>query len=398
MAFADNFFPVRLTDLYHVNILVLVGLIFIIGAYLTLKNTHGRGVDASHSSLNTIRVYHDYLRVILTLFLFIGIPIRYLVWIPYVFGFGSFIVPGSIAILGNLAILSFVLLLILAYKYNRNYFVLFGILFAFESTIVFLSLSKQAILEVVIILVLAATLIGVRIKQILVVALLVAVIYISFLSPFVTFAREEFRAHGLQSLSDAYIALTEFFGEQTGNGSHSYEAQQWWSRLNYANAQTFSIRAYNLGYQGSTYEQIPYVFIPRILFPGKPALTTGTYFNYLVNGNPDSASSPTVFAEAFWNGGWLYVVLTAIYLGGIYYAFEAYAVKQLTAFRFQYLPIIWMGITMGYRHDGWFVPTFLSAVVIAIVLHFLLTVIFRLLTQSTKLYDESYLLLATTNK
>ena len=72
-----------------------------------------------------------------------------------------------------------------------------------------------------------------------------------------------------------------------------------------------------------------YIPIPRVLWPDKPSISdTGVDFNYLLNLDIYTSSSPGIFAEAYWNGGWFYVALICLAVGFLFAGFTRYSVQK----------------------------------------------------------------------
>jgi len=169
--------------------------------------------------------------------------------------------------------------------------------------------------------------------------------------------------------------LTGYFGP--GNAAGGFELgghQSWWARLSYVNAQTFAMRTYDGGSPGRSFTLVGYAFVPRALWPDKPSITgVAEDFTFLVTGIRASSSAPGAFAEAYWNGGWFMVVLSCVYLGLLFAGFSHYAVRHMALMDLSLLPVVFIGIRMGFRPDGWFAAEYVGALAIAVVLHFALS-------------------------
>lgn len=384
--YVNTFFPATYLDIQNVNTLILVGLSCVLTSYIGTNIFYPRNKFNRDYGKAGIANCRRELKRIVIIFLLLGVPVKYLIWLPYVFGLTTTVAPGSLSPLASLTTLSLVPIFLLQWAEYRGFrFVLIAI-FAIELLMAFASLSKLASLETIIVLLLAAVLTGVKLKRIIVMGFLLGTFYIWFLGPFVSFARVEFRQQGLTSLSDILVAVSEY-SDQSAGGPNA-QVQGWWARLNYMPPLAFSMYAYDLGREGETLKLIPYVLIPRLIYPEKPTLTTGSDFNYLVTGNPYSQSAPTVFGEAYWNGGWVAVILVSSFMGMIYWGFESYARSRLNLLQLEFLPIIWLGVKAGIQHDGWFTPVAVGAVVFAFVFHFLIAFfVTPLLSRRGTLYE-----------
>ena len=68
---------------------------------------------------------------------------------------------------------------------------------------------------------------------------------------------------------------------------------------------------------GYTLIELPLVFIPRMIWPGKPAVAAGQLFNqeFKISANPKTYISTSFFGEMYWNFGWLGVSLGMFAIG-----------------------------------------------------------------------------------
>ena len=77
---------------------------------------------------------------------------------------------------------------------------------------------------------------------------------------------------------------------------------------------------------GSTYKNMPFVFIPRFVYPEKPVFTTalGNWYQLLAGG-----SMPTTFwGEAYINFSWLGIIFCSIILGLFMKGFDYLFIKR----------------------------------------------------------------------
>jgi hypothetical protein len=227
-------------------------------------------------------------------------------------------------------------------------------------------------------LILAWTLRGTTAKRLAAIGGLLVLGYALVLSPLVSYGRIAFNVLGLTKASDA-VSLVQDFGSSSAQDELAAllpGVQGWWSRLNYANAQAFAIDAYEAGRPGDTFALAFWTFVPRFLYQQKPVMTTGDKFNELVTENPDSKSAPGMFAEGYWNAGWLGLFVVAVVMALCYWGWERYTRLFLGSRKLQYLPVMWMGLFPAIQQDSWFVPGTLGVVPIALLFHWLLRLFF----------------------
>lgn len=151
-------------------------------------------------------------------------------------------------------------------------------------------------------------------------------------------------------------------------GQRDTDIQIWWARLTYTNQQAFAIRSYDEGKPGDTIATtLEIAFVPRLLMPEKPILTTGGRFTELVLGRDiRTVTCPTIFTEGYWNAGWPGVIGVALWVGLVLGAFSGFAWWMTASRRYEYFPVLLFGIKMGYRPDDWFVITYVLPVFYAL--------------------------------
>ncbi len=105
---------------------------------------------------------------------------------------------------------------------------------------------------------------------------------------------------------------TSAFGQATSVGT-----DELLQRFGFLQVQAFLIFRHDNGQPGDTLEQAWAAAIPRIFWPGKPDVTyVGSYVDTIYNNQQrTSALGPSFVAEAYWNWGWLGVVLVSILVG-----------------------------------------------------------------------------------
>jgi len=173
-------------------------------------------------------------------------------------------------------------------------------------------------------------------------------------------------------------ALTASASEYRGIGTDEITtflagAQIWWTRLTYSNAQTYAMHAFDANEPGASLSLAGYALVPRILYPNKPVMSIGDKYTEFVTGNATSTfTGPGIFAEAYWNGGWILVVGIGVFVGVILAGMGLFSVRAISSGRFVYLPIIFIGLIMGLRPDDWFVLVYIGGLIQAAVLYLMI--------------------------
>jgi len=155
---------------------------------------------------------------------------------------------------------------------------------------------------------------GMRPRVLLIGAVLVGVIYVAS-RPVVDAARVEVWTRGATTPAQFYVDLLQ------GNAELSVDRQErmsWWQRLDYTPVQYALMAEYDAGRPGDHYQRAHWLFLPRVLFPEKPIINYGKEVNVVVFGHDRSSAGPTIFGEAYWNGGWYLVIFYSLLTGVIY--------------------------------------------------------------------------------
>jgi hypothetical protein len=108
--------------------------------------------------------------------------------------------------------------------------------------------------------------------------------------------------------------------------------------------------------------------VPRFLWPDKPIFLPGADLWMLMTGLEGNQVAAGVFAEAYWNYGWLGVVLSMALLGAILFWLSRLAISVMQREAWIFMPVLFMGMKMGVRIDGTFVVDVVGAAAIAAVI------------------------------
>lgn len=322
----------------------------------------------------------SFVRRLLAVFLCIGVSVKYLLLLPAHFGIINFVVPGSLVVLATLPSLAIILLFALMHETGmRKYKLMLIVLVASELLVSMMMLAKIAVITTALMVLLGHYLYRSNLKHVIIGAAIIAVTFIVFLTPFVNYARVAFNAQGIASVSEFGSSLN-LYNEKKENRLFYLMpgVQAWWLRLNYANIQAYTMDAYDNGTPGTSLNLILVALIPRVIFPDKPNLQLGSEFNKLLTGEENSQSSPGYFAEAYWNGGWIYVIMCALALGLVFAIYTKFSIALIRAKKLGYLPVIFSGILLGLRPDDWYVPAVFVLSFQAAILYLILRKVYRL--------------------
>jgi hypothetical protein len=319
---------------------------------------------------------HDPWRVAL-LFLSIGLPIKFLFELPYVLGLSDFILPGSIQYLGSLSGLAIVPLSVAAARKRSGARMLLVAVTAVEVLVGFIMLAKLHIIKTVILLLLGRWAVRADLRQIVFVGLIISITYAAALSPFINFARLMLGRATAENVADVTAAASAYGAQGEDVLSIVLPGvQSWWTRLSYSNVQAFAMNQFDEGRPGATLEDIGYVIVPRIFFEDKPTMSPGKRFTYSIRGSEDSSTGLGFAAEAYWNGGWMLVVLIGVSVGFLFSVIGRCSTYCVRWRLWLGMPVVFQSVYIGLRPDDWFVISYVGGTVLALFLTAFLWVCF----------------------
>jgi len=380
IVFLDSYYILSADSLYKVNSIVIFGLLTVIFFYLLFHSffiTFKLPFNVSKFKVSVADIKK--ISSVTYFLIIIGVPVKLFLTLPYAIGIFDWHLPGFLKNFEHFATLALIPLYLIK-SFSLKYKVTFYALTIFNFLVAFVTLSKLAVIIVMFVLFLAAKLKGVSNFRLGLVGFLIIFIYLTFLSPLVAYGRNIINVGGVNTME----GLQQFIAAVTSSEPYDFVAdttpgvQLGWARLNYSNAQAFAIEQYDSGAPGNTLSDILWVLVPRTLFSDKPNFSHGSFFNELVDGNPNSSSGPGMIVEGYWNAGWGGVIFVCFSMALIYFLWEKYINLQLSKSNFQYLPVIFLGIFSALTHDSWFVMSIFAIVPLAITMHFLIKILFSL--------------------
>ncbi|GIW56234.1 MAG: hypothetical protein KatS3mg082_2638 [Nitrospiraceae bacterium] len=371
VAYMDALYPVDEPNLLRTNLLNVVGLVAVVAGAVVFSHIR---VGAARMTIR--RMGDDPWRVAL-LFLAIGVPIKYFLELPYVLGLEDFVLPGSVQYFGAFSGLAIVPLAVAAASGRRGARPLFWALVVSEFAVGFVMLAKLHIIKTVLLVVLGHYAVRPSLKRLIVTGLIIAVGYVTILSPFVNFARAMLGRASAQNVAETAEAVQAYGAEGRETLAELLPGVQgWWSRLAYANAQAFAMDQYDQGRPGGTFGMVGYVFVPRFLHGEKPIMTPGIDFTYLIQGTDTSSTGLGFVGEAYWNGGWLLVCMVGLLVGALFAVLGRFSVAAMRSHRWLYVPLVFHAIYLGLRPDDWFVPAYVGGVLQVVLVVLLMRLAF----------------------
>ena len=304
-------------------------------------------------------------------FLIVGIPVKYFLLLPYNLGMYDFVVPALFKDLGQLTLAAVMILIALRKSLSRTWRVLLHVFIVSELVSAVVTLSKLTMLSVLMALMLGEYLRTRRIRWFLITGTGVLLLYALVLTPLVTVLRTTVSVRGIQDTTQAREAT-----EAAGSIRETYadlhpNVQGWWSRLTYSNVQAFAMERYKAGLPGDSFGLIAWAPVPRALYPDKPEMTPGYDFTVEVYGRHLKTSTGLgVFAEAYWNGGWLFVCLAGMYMGVVFALVGNWSIRIVAAGKWYFAPALLNAVMIGLGITEWMAATYVGS-----VLYLLLTIV-----------------------
>jgi hypothetical protein len=309
--------------------------------------------------------------------------------LPYMLGLTDFVLPGSVGPIGNLTLAAVFVLTTWSRMHAKRAFPFIVAFVMLEMAIGVLSLSKAEALMPLLIFLCALVRLRLTAWRLVMVVAALMLCYVSVV-PIVEQGRAEhwrryqslWGADLTERLEILWLSLGNFGTIEETNSIETSLA-----RISYVNQATFAVHLHDSGHAGETLSlsQILVVFVPRLLWPDKPITTQSAVdFNIAATGVATSASSPGLFAEAYWNFGWTGVILLMMSLGLLLALLSRYAIDIFHRESWLYFPVVLLAMRIGFRTDGYYVPDILGALVMLISLHLVLYLLDSLVLTSLK--------------
>jgi len=312
-------------------------------------------------------------------FLILGGIARYLIVLPGTLGFADF-PPGIVQPFAKSYAVGLFLLTLLALRGNWGAAVTVAVLAPVDIVVGFLTFAKTEVLFTLLFVFLAVLHHRLTVWRILVGALVIVCVY-SQLDPYIHYGRDEI----MRSHKDAGVPLErrlEIISQFNGHlneGATVAERQSALSRFSYINAATMVIQYHDYGNVGTSLQNALVVLIPRLIWPSKPEITgVGKELYLQATSQVGSSISPGLFAEAYWNFGWMGIPMLMIPLGAILCVFSHYSFNVMQREAWIHLPAVLLGVLAGVRVDGWYVADIIGGCSTAMVIALVVTFIERL--------------------
>lgn len=290
--------------------------------------------------------------------LVIGVAVEWFIFIPSQVGLFASSVPALFAQLINLAYVGIFVITYWCLDYRRGLIWIPLVITLFESGIGLLLFSKQSVLLPAMFFVLA---VSIRTRSLIVAVAPLAALMLLFsaLAPIVTHGRiqqdtEYGERLGAPLEKRLGYVISYFDGHQ--NEQKSASIQYNWVRISYIHWGIAVIGRYDAGAPGESLSNSLYVFVPRVFWPDKPNMAVvGADLYTAVTGGRGVSVSAGLFAEAYWNFGWLGGVILMPIFAVLLITLSRFSLTVLERQDWIYMPAVILAIRMGTRPDGHFV-------------------------------------------
>ena len=300
----------------------------------------------------------------------VGSVAKYFFIMPYMFGLLSYTLPGAVGPLAYCSYAAMFLLTAWSLEHSRLSFGLIVGLLLVEMLGGFLMMTKNEVLMPLIMFLLAFIRQRATVTRLGVIGAAISAVFIAII-PVVDYGRNQlwslYRTTVGVGIGVRLEIIQQGLEGDAWNTASTSDVQAGWVRISYANQSTFAIHLYDSGRPSESLEHLFAVFIPRFLWPEKPNITDiGLDFNFMASGISTSASSPGLFAEAYWIAGWSGVVLLMIPTGFVLAVLSSYALDLMRREQWLYFPVVLLGMRVGLRTDGYFVVDIVGGSVILV--------------------------------
>lgn len=140
-----------------------------------------------------------------------------------------------------------------------------------------------------------------------------------------------------------------------------------WSRLDYTSPDAAAMWFYENGNGGDSYQLIPWLFVPRLFYPGKPEITSaGAKFTDKVLGFNTSATGQGIFISGYYDLGWFGLIGASALAGFILAWYRAVIVAAQISRSMTLLVMGLLGHWTAFSVSGDYLSTYLGTFVMSL--------------------------------
>ncbi len=275
-----------------------------------------------------------------------GLFFKYAIIYPAKWKLIDLVIPGVLQQLDTMSAMGFGLLAFVAFGQNRKLIPVFCVLWAIDFCLTTLAFSKASLVFAMV-LPLAGYYMGTKNKFATGILTLLIVGVYALSQPMVVYARlaqiEDTPNHGYAGHAEVIIYYLTEQPEVPINRNY-YGSQAWWTRFEYSAKQVYAMDLRDDGIKSSSLATLPIIFIPRILWPDKPIIQApGKEFYYYVTGRDNNNMSISVYADMYWQFGWIGLIVFSPMLGALIAAMTTILLPEMKRRNFIYFPAVLIG-------------------------------------------------------
>jgi len=340
-------------ELFQSNRLSLIGVFaLILGFWLHARIRRAEWLAALTGSQNRKQVAFNP-ETLTVAFVVGGMILVHVIIMPSQWGQLDIVVPGALTSIASIVNVGFAIAASLAVRGSKRMVWLLVLLWPLHLLLTVLSFAKSALMIALLLPAIGAYLGHRRMVRLAVAALVIGGVY-TLSQDFVHYGRSEIM-QGTGTIWQAgygeRMRITrDYFtgGPDTAASFRTLDEEQgWWLRLNYSAVQAMAIRFRDQGVVIDTLSNVWTMFIPRILWPGKPIYVgPGAQFYTLITGNRGTNVGVSLFGDVYWQFGWLGIMTIIPLIGWMFAMLSWRSIETVLQLNLIRMPLVLLSILM----------------------------------------------------
>jgi hypothetical protein len=374
-AYIESFNSFGDSDIFKLNLVVTLSVALVLVFSRAAIFLRGRSIGNYVDMVQDDEYWRQLLSIAL-LFVVVGQIISYGLKVPSHFGWITGDLPGAILQFSDCILVGIFMLTLWVVSRRPQLMPYLIALVSLEMLMQLMLFNKSGILKCLMMFLLALLWGKVTLIRMLAAASVAICLYIA-ITPVVTYARSELvQRHGIYPAG--FIQRFDILCSYVSSPPTSNEAgtQDALIRITYVNAATLVIREFDTGRAARWPELLSAVFVPRALWAEKPSISdVGIDLYEIGTGARNSSVGAGVFADAYWAMGWWGTLVYMSILGVILGLITAFTSRALHEGNWIYLPVVLMGLTIGFRTDGHYLSDVAGGTVILLGMYVVLSLV-----------------------
>ena len=284
-------------------------------------------------------------------FVFGGMILSHVFVYPSQWGQLHILVAGALTSIGGIADVGFGMAAYLVARGSARMRWMLLTLWPLHLLLLVLTFSKSAMVTALLFPAIGAYLGHKRLWKLIIACLGIMVVY-GLAQDFVHFGRAEIMSRTGTIWRAGYLErvgiVQKYFRYKVGDSvaNHALEEESWWLRLNYSQVQALAMRFRERGRFIDTLGNAWALFIPRVIWPGKPRyIAPGIKFYTLVTRNTGTSLGLSVFGDVYWQFGWAGIVVIMPLIGWFFAMMSWRSVQVMLHHNYIRMPLVLLSIT-----------------------------------------------------